>query len=656
MLELLNISKTVKVGEKEIDILRDITMYLPDRGMYFIHGKSGSGKTTLLNIMEGLDLDYFGTIKFKGKTLPKKKEKINNYLKNNVSILFQNNNLNLCETAFENVLDALLISGKNLKTSKNEANVLFEKYNLNEIKDKKCMYLSGGQRQRVAFLRAIAKKSDILFCDEPTGALDSLNSKLIMDMIKEISKERLVIIVSHDEEIVANYSDFIFEIADGTVLTNSEKKDYIKEKRKKKENESKIFHLFLKDIFQNKRSYFIIFFALIFTFTLLFTSLSIKSYSENIGDDIFSTYIVNNYVKVTNEIPIKNNESDINLYIEERPKFSDIESCPCFENFYYDLSFEYLFSSATKIKNKKAINITYLPSLKTKFLANRAFFDEIEEFNIDLEFNIKANEFIENEYIQDVCNFTINFEYELVEEFSYNMEPRLYYPYLYIKEELENHFFDILSDKNSEKISVYSYIANKPNNEIASSYSLDLFESSGRKINVDKLNNELKNTTLVCSNPLFEVSNLYENTIVSLINYFIVLFISSIIGLIFIIEFLLYESIQNSKRKIAIYEFLGLKIEIYKIIKVLQHFLLILISFFIGYLINFQICKLINGLIYSNFNVGMNIQFNTIFYQLNTNQFLFLIWFSFTVLVYLGSYFPLKRLEKIDIKKELNSL
>ena len=218
MLKLENITKIYEGKNFKQIALNDVTLAFRNNEFVSILGPSGSGKTTLLNIIGGLDKYTYGNLIIDGVSTRKYKERDwNNYRSKKVGFIFQNYNLINHQTVLSNVLLSLNIAGKPKKESIKLAKKVLNDVGLENYIKKKPKHLSGGQMQRVAIARALVTNPDIILCDEPTGALDSQTSIQIMELLKEISKEKLVIMVTHNVTLANKYSDRVIALNDGVI-------------------------------------------------------------------------------------------------------------------------------------------------------------------------------------------------------------------------------------------------------------------------------------------------------------------------------------------------------------------------------------------------------------------------------------------------------
>lgn len=218
MLEVKNLTKVYKPKKGvPVTALGGVNLKFADTGMVFLLGKSGSGKSTLLNLLGGLDRYTDGEIIINGVSSKDfKQNHFDSYRNTYVGFIFQEYNILDEFNVGENIAIALELQGE--KATDNEINKILKQVDLDGYGDRKPNELSGGQKQRVAIARALVKNPEIIMADEPTGALDSNTGKQVFDMLKKLSREKLVIVVSHDREFAENYADRIIELSDGKII------------------------------------------------------------------------------------------------------------------------------------------------------------------------------------------------------------------------------------------------------------------------------------------------------------------------------------------------------------------------------------------------------------------------------------------------------
>lgn len=222
MLQLLHLKKTYHVGDTVTHALDDVTINFRNSEFVAILGPSGSGKTTLLNVIGGLDHYDSGDIIINGKSTKNfSQTDWDAYRNNSVGFIFQSYNLISHLSIIENVELGMTLSGVSSNERHEKAIAALKRVGLGDHLKKRPNQLSGGQMQRVAIARAIANDPDILLCDEPTGALDTKTSESIMELIKELSHDKLVIMVTHNPELAEEYASRIVHFQDGKILSDS---------------------------------------------------------------------------------------------------------------------------------------------------------------------------------------------------------------------------------------------------------------------------------------------------------------------------------------------------------------------------------------------------------------------------------------------------
>lgn len=222
MLELKDITKVYTAGDTRVEALRGISLQFRDCEFVSILGPSGCGKTTMLNIIGGLDQYTSGDLVINGKSTKNFKDRDwDTYRNHTIGFVFQSYNLISHQTVLSNVELAMTLSGVSRSERRKRAIEALEKVGLKDQINKKPNQMSGGQMQRVAIARALVNDPDILLADEPTGALDSSTSEQIMELLKEVAKDRLVIMVTHNPDLADRYSTRIIRLLDGKTVDDT---------------------------------------------------------------------------------------------------------------------------------------------------------------------------------------------------------------------------------------------------------------------------------------------------------------------------------------------------------------------------------------------------------------------------------------------------
>ena len=226
LLCLNNVSRCYEINDGKKYALKQFSYTFPTTGFYGIVGKSGSGKSTLLNLISLLDKPTNGDIYFINENIQKWSDKRKRqYRYKDLGLVFQHYNLIESETVLYNISLPQLIAGKSEKKALEHSKELLDSIGFRKnLYTQRVSDLSGGEKERVAILRSIANNPRMILADEPTGALDSKNSELFMKMFKEISKTKLVIMVSHNNKLIDKYADEIISIKDGMIEKRKAKK------------------------------------------------------------------------------------------------------------------------------------------------------------------------------------------------------------------------------------------------------------------------------------------------------------------------------------------------------------------------------------------------------------------------------------------------
>ena len=308
MLELKNIKKDYPAGDGTVHALKGISLKFRDNDFVSILGPSGCGKTTMLNIIGGLDQYTEGDLIINGRSTKDFKDRDwDAYRNHSIGFVFQSYNLIPHQTVLRNVELALTLSGVSKSERKRRAKEALERVGLGTQLNKRPAEMSGGQMQRVAIARAIVNNPDIILADEPTGALDTETSVQVMDILKEIAKDRLVVMVTHNPDLAERYSTRIIRMLDGEITDDSapltqeeENREHLKEKSKTENKKlpsmsfATSFGLSLKNLFTKKGRTILTSFAGsigIIGIALIFAvSQGMTAYIDTVQEDTLSSY------------------------------------------------------------------------------------------------------------------------------------------------------------------------------------------------------------------------------------------------------------------------------------------------------------------------------------------------------------------------------
>ena len=237
-MKVSNLTKIYVTEYDTVKALNNMSIDFPTQGLVFIVGVSGSGKSTLMNMLSGVDVPSEGDVIVNGRSIFKEnKNKLFGYRNSYVGLIFQDYNLIEDMNVYDNIKLPLELLGR---TDFSIIDEIIKKVDIEDIKYSSVKEISSGQMQRVAIARALVKNSTMILADEPTGNLDSKNTKIVMNLLKEISKDRLVIVITHDDEAAEEYGDRIIAIEDGTVLNDTVKNPEVLEQKNDLEETTEI--------------------------------------------------------------------------------------------------------------------------------------------------------------------------------------------------------------------------------------------------------------------------------------------------------------------------------------------------------------------------------------------------------------------------------
>ncbi len=694
ILSLRAINKTYQLSKnKSFTALKDINLSFERNGFVSIVGKSGSGKSTLLNLIARIDVPSSGEILLNKKPYSKKKRTLNKFYREDVGIVFQNFNLLENMTVMENVVLPLLIKGASKKVAYRKAEEILRYVNIgDELYNLSTSRLSGGEKQRVAIARAIITSPKIVLCDEPTGALDSMNSELVMQLLKRISKERLVIMVSHNLQLVNKYSNRIIELSDGRVIN-----DYQKSKYEKTDNiiETKIkgrpkwINKFCSNNYRRriKRNIFVI------------ASLSICMIMANLvvgfinGKDkaiISACYKQLDFACGTiSKEEVVSNTGMLKLTKSVRPSLDSLMSisnitenfhiCPNFsailpqnleisfdgvmlENILYTPIYSFIDDSIDRSLVKKGYVPTY--DALDEVLINKKCYQTIKSLThtdplnetLSLHYRVETiyvNE--QEEYINDVFEFNqAIFIAGVVDELDYLSTNKIYYSYLALESFMQEYQLNNLSTYSDTKVTWYDRVVDAEDYSILSSYSYLLFLKDYRLRNTIIDNVIFSKELSFSSNSLIVTNSLVNFLEVAKYALFLFLGITTL-GAVLILGVISLTNYSEDRKISAILSVLGAKEAEIQDIYLTESLISGFISLLISFALSFPLATLVNNIIQTKTSLTgvINIPFLSFF----DFPFLYPIIAIGAVMLLVGIFtlIPIKFSKSSSIRTELQS-
>lgn len=626
MLILNNISKQYPGSTKEV--LKNINLKFEDKGLVCILGPSGCGKSTLLNLIGCLDTPTSGYIMVDDKVMNVfTKKEINYYHHKYVGFIYQNYNL----IDYLNVVDNIELINKNKYLSK-----LLDYLSLSSKRHKNVKKLSGGERQRVAIARSLANDPHILLCDEPTGALDSQTSEKIITMLKNISEEKLVIVVTHNQDLAKRYASRIITLKDGEVINDTKKniKNNIKkfDPKKVKINKRKIINIIIKNIINKyKRNLLSI---LAFSIGLISLTIVIgisKGFNQSI--EIEEKNSLSHY-------PIYISETSTNLENDIKDIFKSIDQVD--EDIIYSTN-ETHKNIITKeyVQNLKVINNNLNYQINTYIIDNKLISTTnkpIKELNLLAGSNIKNS----TDILLIVNNNQIN--HDLLSSINLKNDQYTYDEIINHKFKIKKKIYKIVGiasiDNSSYLSDITGLICFNNDFEDILPYSLSLYPKSYN--DKEKIIKHLNKTPDILYTDYSTTIKNLSKTVINAIS--IVLLAFSFISLLvstIMIGIISYISVMERIKEIGILKSLGLSNKYVKRIFLGENIILSMLA---------SIISIISSTL-------LSIPINTLFYNLTGLENIFLINIELFIMVLvvsislsiIGSFLPIRKTKKLKI-------
>lgn len=691
-LELRNLSKIYQ-NKKGIaqKALSDFSVIFPNSGFICICGKSGSGKSTILNLIGLLDFPTSGEILVNNYPITKWNEKKKNLFRNrDVGIVFQHYHLLEEETVLLNIMLPMLILGSKTSSAKEDAITLLKGINFPEnLYEKRCADLSGGEKQRVAILRSLINNPKILLADEPTGALDEKNAHLVMDIIKKASRNRLVILISHNRELISEYADRIITIQDGKLQSNQIIKEennglpFIKPSKKPKHyywtNALSKTNL-KKGIKRNLLGTIALWLSL--TFSLLISGFS-NGTNHVLNQETFNQFDYG-CLTICKETTNKIEGSPLSIVQQMRPTEEEMKNIDFInKSFFVENNLDSLTNNTSFSYGKKKLeNITYCPIysfdekiVDTNLIATGVMPKTDNLFEIMI--NDKCEELMKDE-IASQLHVSMNYEYyyytqnkknptifdnwifdfdvsiaAVVDELDFLSTPKIYYSYVALKEFAMKTIMTNRSNYEGFDISWFDLINDCPNNDQVSCYSYRLFLRDIReKEKMSLFTSAIEPPLSIYSGALTISKALYNLVDAATIGMELFL-VLALVGTSLILGIISFSNFTFDRRKIAILRSLGCSqsevLDIYGTESLVLGFSSVLFSLFLSPLLS----KIANWILFefTNFNNLIQIPFMSF---LGIPFFLPILIILLTlVLCFISTCIPILFSKKICLKEEL---
>lgn len=666
-------------------ILDKVSFSLPNKGLILISGPSGSGKSTLLNLMGGLLKQTNGEIYFKNKRLRKfsKQRKLKFYRKE-IAFLFQDAHLIGDLTVLENLTLPLMFKGSAKQKAETRAHELLTKFSLNHLANQKTATLSGGERSRIALLRALINNPAIILADEPTGALDEQNSKLVTSELIKLAKEKLVVVVSHEENLFLDAADVVIRIINKEVEVKSKSKiteqTFAKEKMKlTKEGSSSglVKRLLKRRRMQNILMIVSLSFGLVVTLLMYGFYEGANNVVANLDELYFAPYALN--VSQTKQKIVTG--SNFKVAEMERPSYYEVRNWQQFApSLIIEPSLSTFISPFTTLSNDEGEKLTDF-MIRYYSQSQIAHLDEVLKRQVKQGEVVIANELFLQKFSEQQVTITIQSEiisgydevtllpihdqftlmltpkiYE-IKETSFSNTPAIYFNYDYFKDILVNTYLANLSYTLGKNVTWYEHLLNLSSKDPLSSYNWQLFVNNkgdyerllniGNKEVIKNTPYEFSSHLIVTHNTLVAYIDLIELTLV-------VFWIIMVIGMIAIYAIVLFTAIIDSSKDITIFRILGASEG--TITNIFRSYNIFLSSLsLLSLLLVSPLQRKVNELLFSYFNLANLVQinwnyFNKFPYSTILLVLIVLLLVSEVLLLFTNKYF-----KKINMVKELQS-
>ena len=580
MYRLENVSKSY--GDSLV--LENVSFSLPSKGLVAIKGRSGSGKSTLLNLMSLMEKPTDGRVFYKGvDTLSLEEKDVAAFRSYECSFVYQHFNLEEELTVSQNIELPLRLRGEKNQEIIGKTHLLLEKFGLFEHKNKKAKVLSGGEKQRVALCRAIITEPNVLFADEPTGALDKKNEKIVMDELKELSKGILVLLVTHNEKIVEEYADHIIQLSDGRLVSKPlhfpDPEDRLV-LRKKKSNYGFLSSFLGHNYKGNKLKNALSLVVGAIGYAVLLLSLGYYSGSQTKLDEERSASLLYTVANVSKKTTYAIEGSPLSLSRTLRPTKREVTEA--FKGLDVVIGNDYSFFLPTYNAYESngfpkdpvafcPINDLSLKDREKSFLVegkaptgeslsfalvNEEFEKNLGEKALDKILSVKSTTKVSEGNETDEVDLSFNFRVVgVVHEFPFLNVPRVYYSYPALSKEMARTKLPNISKARGEPVSVASFVNEVSSSSEYSGYSYLTFfkEKDMRRIEETGMkfgDLSLMSDPLVINQSFMALTDAFAGCLIPFM-------VIEVLGVAFILGSLSYSSFMERRKQAAILSALG---------------------------------------------------------------------------------------------------
>lgn len=583
MFELREIGKCYHGKSGDCWALKGISFSLPSKGLVAIQGKSGSGKSTLLNILSTIESPTEGTVIFNGKELSKftQREK-EDYRNLWCSFVYQHFNLLEDQTSYENVALPLELRGEKEKEIHPKVVSLFAIHHISHLLHKKVRLLSGGEKQRIAILRALISEPKILFADEPTGALDRRNERLVMEELKEISKKILVVLVSHNERLVKEYADITLLLEEGRLIQAPPSSEFSGKIQKATERHCPFSwrsRFFCRNYKKNWLKNLLSIFSGTLGYLSLLIGLGFYAGSESTLEREKSHSLNYLQASLSKQVHYEIEGSPLSLVKSEKPTLEETDALlKDIPSIHQEEDYSYFFPSYHSFSLNgfpyEAMNFVPLWDISLNdrshsflvegdvpkgnsldyCLVNQEFADKIEENPIGRKIVLRNDVSVQEGDKIDHLSFSFSFLIlGIVKEFSFLNSPKIFYSYPALKGLIEREELPNIGGN------LESFLKRQTNDSPYHSYASLLYGDERSMEALNDLANALEkdSSDFVISSSAFTISSSFRNLYQAFAGSLAPFLLIEMIGVAFILGSLSYSTFLERRKQTAILMALG---------------------------------------------------------------------------------------------------